>query len=86
MDKAFKFPCAEQEALKEAMKARTKLYQVTIGGEFTEDYEDIKEYSVAQILALLSPDASRANPITLDFEIVNSNSNEENELTTLDSE
>lgn len=72
-DKVFKFPVAEQRELKEELAAGTKCLEVTIGGELTLDYEEIKNVTIMQTLALLSEDTSHCNPITFEFRIVDAN-------------
>jgi hypothetical protein len=66
LDRVFKFSPADLVALKQ----RSKFLQVTIEHEWTEEYDSIKGYSIDEIFSGLSADAKRANPLTLEFKLV----------------
>jgi hypothetical protein len=72
-DMVFKFPRAEQEQLKEELAAGTKCWQVTVAGEITLDWDELKNVSIMDTLELLSERASHCNPIPFQFRIVEAN-------------
>jgi hypothetical protein len=50
--------------------SKKKLLSVNIGGEWEQEYDMVKMYTVDELLQGLSPTASHANPITLEFKLV----------------
>lgn len=82
-DRVFRFPHATNVDL----KAKKAVLKVKIGDEFEQEYDIVKQYTVEEILNLLSQTARETIPITMEIKVVKvQNENDEEVLETYDSE